>query len=66
MPLVYGFSNKSKRTLFYRGFEYIKECDNVGTTSWRCRFNKSLKCKARLVTDEGQTSPGKEIWLSKL
>ena len=22
-----------------------------GSTSWRCRLNKSLKCKARVVTD---------------
>jgi hypothetical protein len=46
MSLVYGLSSKGERTLLCRGFEYIKECDNIcGTVSWRCRFNKSLKWK---------------------
>ena len=62
MPLVYGFSSKGKRTLLYHGFQYIKECDNVcGTTSWRCRLNKSLKCKARLVTGQGQVVADKGL-----
>ena len=61
MSLVYGFSSKGKRTLLYRGFAYIKEYDNVcGTTSWRCRYNKSLKCKARLVTDASQVVADKQ------
>jgi len=32
MSLVYGFSSKGKCTLLNRGFEYIKECDNVCVT----------------------------------
>jgi len=51
MAFVYGTSTKGKRTLIYKGFEYVKECENVnGTVSWRCRFVKKFKCKARIVS----------------
>ena len=44
-------SERGKKTLTYRGYEYWHERDNVcGTTSWRCRQNQRLKCKARCTT----------------
>lgn len=62
MALVYGCSTKGKRTLIYRGFEYIQDCVNVcGTISWRCRLYKSLKCKARVVTKEDQVVAEKQL-----
>jgi hypothetical protein len=61
MDLVFGTSNKGHRTLFYRSFEFIKECDNVsGSTSWRCRFHLKLKCKARLVTADNRVIADKQ------
>jgi len=52
MALEFGKSERGKKTLIYRNFEYIIECVNVcGTTAWRCRFNKKFQCKARVVTD---------------
>lgn len=51
MAFVFGTSTKGKRTLIYKNYEYVKECANVnGTVSWRCRFVKKFKCKARLVS----------------
>ena len=51
MAFMFGQSIRGKLTVIFRNFEYVKECDNVcGTISWRCRFNKMFKCKARLVT----------------
>lgn len=51
MDATFGISTKGKKTLLYRNFEYVKERDNVnGSTSWRCRYYQSLKCKARLLT----------------
>ena len=51
MAFVYGLSSKGQRALIYKNFEYVKECANVnGTVSWRCRFVKKFKCKARLVS----------------
>jgi FLYWCH zinc finger domain len=51
MAFILGTSSKGKRTLIYKNYEYVKECGNVnGTVSWRCRFVKKFKCKARLVS----------------
>src|SRR6218665_2292044 len=45
------FSTKGKLFLLYRNFEYVKERHNVnGSTSWRCCYYQSLKCKARLLS----------------
>jgi len=47
----FGYGNREKPTVVYRNFQYVKDCDNVcGTTSWRCRFYRRMKCNARLVT----------------
>jgi len=51
MAVVFGTSSKSKVTVIYRNFEYVKEHDNhCGTTSWRCQKYQSMQCKARLIT----------------
>src|SRR6476469_6403366 len=51
MSFEYGLTSQGKPTVIYRNFVYVKEIDNVcGTVSWRCRYNQTLKCKARLVT----------------
>src|SRR6185436_19422468 len=55
MALEFGKSERGHKTLIYKDFEYVKECENVcGTTAWRCRFNKKFKCKARVVTDDSR------------
>lgn len=61
MAFVKGTSIRGKPTVIYRNFEYVKECENVsGTVSWRCRFNKKFKCKARLVTFEDRVVADKQ------
>ena len=51
MSFEYGLTSKGKPTVIYRNFAHVKKIDNVcGTVSWRCRYNQTLKCKARLVT----------------
>lgn len=51
MAFQYGSTSKGNATVIHNGFEYVKEIENVrGAVSWRCRSNKSFKCKARLVT----------------
>lgn len=52
MAVVFGRSSRGQKTLIYRNFEYLKDCDNVcGTVSWRCRMYQRFKCKARLITN---------------
>lgn len=51
MAVVFGWSSKRKQTVIYHNFEYVKDRDNVNTTTaWRCRMYQSMKCKARLTT----------------
>ena len=53
MDITFGISTKGKPTLIYRDFEYTKERNNQnGTTSWRCKHYQTLRCKARLITNE--------------
>ena len=51
MALVFGCTERGKKTLIYRNFEYYKERENVcGTISWRCSKHQRYNCKARLIT----------------
>ena len=59
MDATFGISTEGKKTLLYRKFEYVKERGNVnGSTSWRCRYYQSLKCKARLLAHDSQATSG--------
>ena len=51
MAVQLGKTGRGRSTLIYRGFEYWRERENVcGTTSWRCRQYRTLRCRARLTT----------------
>lgn len=51
MEAVFGCTERGKKTLIYRGFEYWSKRENVcATTSWRCCKFQRLHCKATVVT----------------
>jgi hypothetical protein len=51
MAVHFGKTERGKSTLLYRGFEYWRKRENVcGTTSWRCREYRTLRCRDRLTT----------------
>lgn len=51
MEIEIGRTKHGQDTVIYRGFEYWKKRENIcGTTAWRCREYKRLKCKATIVT----------------
>src|SRR6218665_1168969 len=50
------------KTLLYRNFEYVKERDNVnGSTSWRCLYYQSLRCKARLLSHDSRVVEDRQL-----
>lgn len=61
MAFEYGRSERGAKTVIFKNFEYVRECENVnGTTSWRCRFYKKNMCKARIVTDDARVVSEKQ------
>ena len=49
--MEYSKSRKGKRVLVYRGYEYMQARFQNGVTFWRCRYNRSLKCRSSLSTE---------------
>ena len=49
--MEYPKSRKGKRVLVYRGYEYMQARFQNGVTFWRCRYNRSLKCRSSLRTE---------------
>jgi hypothetical protein len=47
----FGCTERGRKTLIYRGFEYWRKRDNVnGTVAWRCSCYERFNCKATIVT----------------
>ena len=49
--MEYSKSQKENRVLLYRGYEYLQDRFQNGVTFWRCRYNRSLKCRSSLRTE---------------
>ena len=49
--MEYSKSQKGNRVLLYRGYECLQARFQNGVTFWRCRYNRSHKCRLTLRTE---------------
>ena len=49
--MEYSKSRKGNRVLLYRGYECLQDRFQNGVTFWRYRYNRSLKCRSSLRTE---------------
>ena len=50
--MEYPKSRKGNRVLLYRGYVFLQYRFQNGVTFWRCRYNRFLKCRSRLRTED--------------